>query len=63
MCVHLKFDIYLTEPCISEGGVDIEELQDKWTLVSTDGSRSAQFEHTILVQENNAVVLTAPNES
>ncbi len=32
---------------------------DDWTAVTTDGSRSAQFEHTLLVTENGVEVLTA----
>ena len=32
---------------------------DNWTAVTTDGKRSAQFEHTILVTETGYDILTA----
>jgi len=31
---------------------------DDWTAVTKDGSRTAQFEHTILVTANGADILT-----
>jgi methionyl aminopeptidase len=31
---------------------------DNWTAVTTDGKRSAQFEHTLLVTENGVEILT-----
>jgi methionyl aminopeptidase len=33
---------------------------DGWTAVATDGRRSAQFEHTVLVTADGAELLTAP---
>ena len=33
---------------------------DQWTAVTADGSRSAQFEHTLLVTKKGVEVLTAP---
>jgi methionyl aminopeptidase len=33
---------------------------DGWTVVTRDGKRSAQFEHTLLVTETGAEVLTLP---
>jgi methionyl aminopeptidase len=35
-------------------------LEDGWTAVTIDGSPSAQFEHTVLVTEHGAEVLTRP---
>jgi methionyl aminopeptidase len=32
---------------------------DNWTAVTTDGKRSAQFEHTVLVTETGCEILTA----
>ncbi|MQM07159.1 hypothetical protein Taro_039994 [Colocasia esculenta] len=32
--------------------------RDNWTAVTQDGSLSAQFEHTILITENGAEILT-----
>lgn len=31
---------------------------DNWTVVTEDGSLSAQFEHTILITKNGAEILT-----
>jgi methionyl aminopeptidase len=37
------------EPMINVGGPDIRTLEDKWTVVTTDGSLSAHFEHTVAI--------------
>ena len=36
---------------------------DKWTAVTEDGARSAQFEHTILITEDGCEILTARLEN
>jgi len=41
--------VFTVEPAISEGSDKIYILEDEWTAITTDGSRSAQFEHTILI--------------
>ena len=46
------------EPMINMGTADVEVLDDDWTVVTADGSLSAHFEHTILITENGAEVLT-----
>jgi methionyl aminopeptidase len=33
---------------------------DDWTVVTADGRRSAQFEHTLLVTDTGAEILTLP---
>ena len=33
---------------------------DGWTVVTADGRRSAQFEHTLLVTSDGAEILTLP---
>ncbi len=40
---------FTIEPVINEGVGGVEILADKWTAVTKDGKRSAQFEHTIHV--------------
>jgi methionyl aminopeptidase len=40
------------EPMINVGGAEIRTLEDKWTVVTEDGSLSAHFEHTVAIQEN-----------
>jgi methionyl aminopeptidase len=46
------------EPMINLGGPEVRTLGDKWTVVTADGSLSAHFEHTVLVTENGARILT-----
>lgn len=46
------------EPMVSTGSYEVNILNDGWTAVTRDGSLSAHFEHTILVTEKEAVVLT-----
>lgn len=51
--------ILAIEPIFTEGKGDIELLEDEWTYVTADGSRSAETEHTVLITKNGAEVLTA----
>jgi methionyl aminopeptidase len=37
-------------------------LNDGWTVVTQDGSLSAHFEHTVLITEGQAEVLTWPEK-
>ena len=46
------------EPMINRGRRDIRTLADKWTVVTVDGSLSAHFEHTVVVTEDGARLLT-----
>lgn len=46
------------EPIFTEGVGDIELMEDEWTYVTADGSRSAETEHTVLITKNGAEVLT-----
>lgn len=46
------------EPITTLGDYSIAEQSDGWTLVTIDGSWSAQFEHTVLVTKNGAEILT-----
>ena len=47
------------EPMINLGGAAVRFLDDGWTVVTADGSLSAQFEHTVLVTRAGCEVLTA----
>ena len=42
------------EPMINVGEAEIRTLDDKWTVVTQDGSLSAHFEHTVAIGENGA---------
>ena len=50
---------FTIEPMISLGSYRDKTWPDNWTSVTQDGSRTAQFEHTLLVTENGVEVLTA----
>ena len=44
--------IFIIEPMINIGKRHIRTLPDGWTVVTKDKSLSAQWEHTILVTDN-----------
>ena len=46
------------EPITTLGSEAIVGDPDGWTLWTVDGSKSAQFEHTLLVTDNGAEILT-----
>ena len=46
------------EPMINLGTWRTKVLKDGWTAVTADGKLSAQFEHTVLVTQEGAEVLT-----
>jgi methionyl aminopeptidase len=46
------------EPMLSSGTDMVRTLDDRWTVVTTDGSRSAHFEHTVAVTAAGPRVLT-----
>jgi methionyl aminopeptidase len=46
------------EPMVNQGRADVRILPDGWTVVTEDGSLSAQFEHTVLVTREGFEVLT-----
>ena len=46
------------EPMVNVGRPDIKILSDGWTAVTSDGTLSAHFEHTVAITENGPVVLT-----
>ena len=48
------------EPMVNLGRPEVRLLPDGWTVVTADGSLSAQFEHTVRVTREGCEVLTAP---
>lgn len=53
-------DTIAIEPMATLGGARINpHHDDKWTISTKDGSLSAHFEHTVLVTETGAEILTA----
>jgi methionyl aminopeptidase len=57
--MRLRAGMVLTiEPMINLGRAAIRVLDDDWTVVTADGSLSAQFEHTVLVTREGFEILT-----
>ena len=54
MCIMVNF----AEPMLTVGSFKPVMWDDNWTVVTEDGSLSAQFEHTILITEDGAEILT-----
>lgn len=46
------------EPMINEGGAEVRQLDDGWTVVTSDGKPSAHYEHTVAITEEGPVILT-----
>ncbi|MDT0186964.1 type I methionyl aminopeptidase [Microbacterium sp. ARD31] len=51
---------FTIEPMLNLGTPDYDMWDDGWTVVTRDRRRSAQFEHTLVVTEDGAEVLTHP---
>ena len=49
---------FTVEPMINLGGADVDQLDDGWTVVTADGSLSAQWEHMVAVTKNGVEILT-----
>ena len=48
------------EPMITLGGIDWDLWDDDWTVTTRDKSWTAQFEHTLVVTDTGAEILTLP---
>ena len=46
------------EPMVNAGGPGTRLLDDGWTVVTADASRSAHFEHTVAITDHGPEVLT-----
>ncbi|MBX4199390.1 M24 family metallopeptidase, partial [Candidatus Saccharibacteria bacterium] len=47
------------EPMATLGDWRVDFLKDGWTVVSRDGTLSAHFEHTVLITDDGAEILTS----
>lgn len=52
--------VFTIEPMITLGDITWDMWDDNWTVTTKDRKRTAQFEHTIVVRENGAEILTLP---
>lgn len=50
--------VFCVEPMVNAGRPGTRELSDHWTVVTSDGSRSAHFEHMVAVTTGEPDVLT-----
>ena len=48
------------EPMLTVGTYETHTLADKWTVVTNDGKRAAQFEHTVAITDGDPEILTLP---
>jgi methionyl aminopeptidase len=55
--------VFAIEPMVNVGGAGVKVLSDNWTAVTTDGSLSAHFEHTVAVTASGPWILTRPREA
>lgn len=46
------------EPMIALGTDQIRTLDDRWTVVTADGTRAAHFEHTVAITDSGPRILT-----
>ncbi|MEE6272672.1 type I methionyl aminopeptidase [Georgenia sp. MJ206] len=52
--------VFTIEPMLTLGTAEWTMWDDHWTVLTKDRSRSAQFEHTLLVTDDGAEILTLP---
>ncbi len=51
------------EPMVNAGRPQVQMLNDGWTVATKDGALSAHFEHTVLITESAAEILTWPTKT
>lgn len=52
--------VFAVEPMVNVGGIETYVLEDGWGVMTSDGSLSAHFEHTIAITDNGPEVFTLP---
>jgi methionyl aminopeptidase len=50
--------VFTIEPMINVGTYETKTLSDRWTICTADGSRSAQFEHSLAITDGDPELLT-----
>ena len=49
------------EPMVNAGSHDVRVLKDGWTVVTQDGKLSAHYENSVLITDNDPIILTDVN--
>ena len=52
--------VFTIEPMLTLGTIEWDMWDDNWTVLTKDRRRTAQFEHTLLVTDSGAEILTLP---
>ena len=52
--------VFTIEPMLTLGTIEWDMWDDGWTVATKDRKRTAQFEHTLLVTDSGAEILTLP---
>lgn len=50
--------VFAIEPMVNIGGYEVETLKDGWTVISSDRSLAAHFEHTVAVTDGGPDILS-----
>lgn len=50
--------VFTIEPMLVEGSGACFEWSDQWTVATSDGGMSAQFEHTVAITDDGVEILT-----
>ncbi len=53
---------FTIEPMLTAGSIHAKFWKDGWAAVTSDGSLSAQFEHTLLINEKGVEILTVTDD-
>ena len=53
-------DVLAVEPMTCAGSAETTVLDDRWTVVTVDGSLSAHWEHTVAITDSGPEILTLP---
>jgi methionyl aminopeptidase len=49
------------EPMVNEGTWQVKVLHDNWTVETMDGKRSAHYENTVVITQDEPLLLTLEN--
>ncbi|KAK3930509.1 Methionine aminopeptidase 1D, mitochondrial [Frankliniella fusca] len=49
---------FTIEPAVTQGSMELELLDDGWTVITADQARTAQCEHTVLITDSGVEILT-----